>query len=173
MDKADYAKLIRLHEEYYSLMMSVAIKILKDYALSEDAVADSFEKLLHNLDKIGDIVCYKTRAFVVITVKHTALDILKKTKRVVLDNEDMLSNIADNEPDILSGIISREGHGHIVSIIDTLTPALRDVATLSMFHGLSSVEISEVLGISDSTVRMRLSRARKAVISKMKDGSRE
>ncbi|MCL2378815.1 MAG: RNA polymerase sigma factor [Defluviitaleaceae bacterium] len=171
--KENHAKLVRLYEEYYSLMMSVAIKILKDHALSEDAVADSFEKLLRHIHKIGDVTCYKTKAFVVITVKNTALDMLKKMKRIAPDSEDMLDEIADYNPDILSAIVSQEGHGHIVNIIDALTPALRDVAVLSLLHGLSSIEISKLLGLSDSTARMRLSRARKAVISKLKDDSHE
>jgi RNA polymerase sigma-70 factor (ECF subfamily) len=44
--------------------------------------------------------------------------------------------------------------------VDRLPPKERQVLTLSAFEELSSVEIAAVLGITESSVRSRLFRAR-------------
>jgi RNA polymerase sigma-70 factor (ECF subfamily) len=51
-------------------------------------------------------------------------------------------------------------HAHVLACVDQLPPKERQVLMLSAFEELSSVEIAAVLGITESSVRSRLFRAR-------------
>lgn len=156
-------KLLKLYAEYASLMKAVAKKILTDDALAEDAVSDSIEKLIKNIDKVEEIQCNKTRSFIVTIVRNSAYDIQRKRKHVVFTDDTEIGGIyatAQTPPDIL---ISTEGYRHIVDVIDGLSPLLRDVAVLSIYQGLNNSEIAEVLEIGETAVRTRLHRAKKNI----------
>jgi len=51
-------------------------------------------------------------------------------------------------------------HAHVLACVDKLPAKERQVLMLSAFEELTSVEIASVLGISESSVRSRLFRAR-------------
>ena len=51
-------------------------------------------------------------------------------------------------------------HAHVLACVDRLPTKERQVLMLSAFEELTSVEISAVLGITESSVRSRLFRAR-------------
>ena len=167
-NEADNNKIIKVYEEYYGLMLYIAIQVLKDRALSEDAVSESIEKLIRNIHKVGDISCYKTRSLIVIIVRNTAINILKKSKRaesVSIDEQE----IADNTSYIPDEILSMENYKRIVDIINCLSDTYRDAAVLSLVHDYSHKEIAEILSISYETVKMRISRAKKIIRDKLGD----
>ena len=74
-------------------------------------------------------------------------------------------------------------HAHVLGCVDRLPEKERQVLVLSAFEELPSVEIAEVLGITESSVRSRLFRARnllagmldhaRTVRPKAEDGSRK
>ena len=51
-------------------------------------------------------------------------------------------------------------HSHVLACVDQLPAKERQVLLLSAFDELSSVEIASVLGVTESSVRSRLFRAR-------------
>jgi len=51
-------------------------------------------------------------------------------------------------------------HAHVLKCVDKLPAREREVMILSAFEELSSVEIAAVLGVTESSVRSRLFRAR-------------
>jgi len=159
----DKNKIVKVYEKYRSLMFYIAKDILKDNAHAEDAVSESVIKLIHNLHKIGDIASPKTKSFVVIVVRNTAMNLYNKTSRMGMSLEIELENIADNIPQIDDELISKDGYKHIVDIIDSLPSTLRDVIILSLLHGFSNKEISEITGISYDTVRKRIFRAKQSI----------
>ena len=165
-------KVLQIYEKYHRLMLYIAKQILSDHALAEDAVSESIEKLIRNIHKVGDVSCYKTKSFVVIIVRNTALNILKKQGRTDSYEEAEFEKIPDKDTNISDEIISAEGYNKIVDIIDALPDSLRDTAILSLVHGQSHEEIAETLEISYDAVKMRLSRAKKTIRLKLEGGYR-
>ena len=75
------SKLEALYKTYGKDMFKVAYRVLNDYQLAQDAVHVAFIKLVDNLNKINEIDCNKTRAFVVIIVRNISINMYRERKR--------------------------------------------------------------------------------------------
>ena len=155
-------KIERLYDKYKFLMYKEANRILKDTCLAEDAVQQSFIKVMKNIDKIDENNEPKTRNFLVIICRHVALDLYKK--RLYLNKNSEYLNFEINgedeeiaidyyEPSQL--LIDKETVSKVAEHIYKLPPIYRDVLLLEKVHGNSKEEIAELLGISYETVRKR------------------
>ena len=163
---SDRNKIIEIYKKYYGLMLYIAKKVLTDRALAEDAVSESIEKIINNLHKIGDISCYRTRSLIVIIVRNTALNILKKEKRT--EGPDIGEmEIAGKTPYVDDEVLNLEGYKTIVGIINSLPDTYRDVAILLLLHGYEYQEAAKILDISYEAVKMRISRAKKMIRTKL------
>lgn len=69
----DKDKFTLLYKKYRKLMFYIANQILKDDYLSEDAVEQTFVKIIENLDNISDVNCHKTKSYIVIMVRKYSL----------------------------------------------------------------------------------------------------
>ena len=169
MSNEDKSKATLLVEEYRSLMIYCAEKILKDRALAEDAAQEGFIRILRNLHKVGDVKCHKTRGLMVIIVKRVAIDIYNKRAKsgVTSYDEDEMTDIPDSSPGVLDKVIGMDEYNNIVDIMNSLPDTLRDITQLAFVHKYDYKEISELLNISYDNVRQRVSRARSIIKSKL------
>ena len=87
-------KFERLYERYRRLMHWIAVRILQDEHLAEDAVHEAFLRILQNFDGIDEILSPKTRNFVVIVVRNTSLNLRKKQKR---EDENLVKDVFSEE----------------------------------------------------------------------------
>ena len=60
---------IQLHDEYSGAMYNRAYSILRDIALAEDVVQESFIRILKNFEKIEKKKCPQTRKYFVNIVR--------------------------------------------------------------------------------------------------------
>ena len=160
----DLLKAERLYKQYRHLMYGEANKILQDASLAEDAVHQSFIKIINNLHKIDETNCRRTQNFMVIICVNTAKDIYNK--RSYLNKKDYAvydadEDIADTGNAPLDILVDKDSINHISNAIEALNPIYRDVILLKCAYGCSRIEIAELLGISEGAVKKRLERARK------------
>ena len=168
--ESDSKKIEELYYKYRSIMYKEAYKILQDSGLSEDAVQQAFIKVMRNLDKINMDDEYRTRGFLIIISKHTAIDIYKK--RLYLNNnsepfdyeldDEIEVSIDFDEPSKL--IVDKETVSGVISLIEKLPEIYKDVLLLEKVHGNAKEEIAELLGINYETVKKRSLRARKMLL---------
>ena len=154
----------RLYQQYKNLMFIRAFDILRDEKLAEDAVHQSFIKIINNLHKIIEENCPRTRNFLVIICENVAKDIYNK--RIYLNNNSAAIDELDNEisqeaTNPLDIIVNEESINRLVGLIDELKPIYRDVIQLFTAHKCSYAEIAEMLNIPIETVRKRMYRGRK------------
>jgi RNA polymerase sigma-70 factor (ECF subfamily) len=164
-DRAKAAEIYRLHGR---LMLYIARGILGDAALAEDAVSEAFIRIIENLEKINMEDCYKTRGFVVIIARHTALNMLRQQKRdKTIPFEDYTDYSNCDEP-VFDDVTIREACAKISDVVAGLHKSYADVLYLKFELDYTYDEISKILGISPENVRMRLSRARQALKAQLR-----
>lgn len=158
-------KLEALYIKYKKDMFKVAYRILNDDYLAQDAVHSAFINLIGSLDKIDEINCNKTRAYLVIIVRNIAIDLYRKRKKqsnIALDKiEDFLP---DNSKPIDEKIIDAEIFSRVSSKMQELHPAYADIISFKYFYHYSNSEIAKLLNTSPENVRVKLHRARKSLL---------
>jgi len=157
----DKTKLEELYKKYRGLMLHIAIQILKDRELAEDALSDSVIKIIRHREKIFGLNCYQQRLYIVNIIKTTSLDLLEKEKSNADDAEDILATIPDNDNAVLDELVAKEGYESMKDAIKTLPESLKNVAYLNLICERSHEEIAGILDISISASKMRLMRAKK------------
>ncbi len=137
-NNADLLKAERLYEQYKYLMYSEANKILQDRHLAEDAVQQSFIKIIDNLHKIDEINCPRTRNFLVIICVNVAKSICNKSLHLNKrsDTIDVIdADIADAGNDPLDILADKDSVKQITRAIEALNPIYRDVLLLKQAYG--------------------------------------
>ena len=154
------------------LMYKIAYEILGNKQQAEDAVHESFVRIIKNLHKIDENNCPRTRNYLVIICRNVAIGMYNKTKNIK-DADYEVDNIADDKNSPLNILINKEGLERLTALIMELKPIYRDVFLLRYSHGFSREEIAEQLGITVETVKKRITRAKKILAEKLeKEGIR-
>jgi len=164
----DRGKVQKIYELYYGTMLYIAKSILHENNLAEDAVSEAFIKIIDNLEKINAIDCYQTRGFVVIIVRNISLNMLKnKNRNKTTPLYDYIEYIECEETlfqdALFDNITIKEAREEIAASIAKLNKNYSDILFLKMDQEYSNDEIGKILGLSNDNVKMRLSRARKAL----------
>lgn len=148
---------IELHDEYSQLMYRIAYGILRDSSLAEDAVQESFIRILKNFDKVIKKKCPQTQKYFVNIVRSISIDIYRKRKKQnALSFDEFEESIADdfeNIDDMLDGL-------EIEKCILQLPKSYYIILSLKYADGYTYKEIASILDISEENVKKRLLRAR-------------
>lgn len=144
-----------LYYEYRQGMYGLAYSILVDSHASEDAVHTVFLRLIKHIEKVEKLDKEKQKSYLLTAVKHAALDIKRKQKRhAEISMEEVPENLLAD-----SGMEFWEKE--LVMSILKLPVIYREVLQYKYAVGIENKQIADALGISESTVRKRLERAKK------------
>lgn len=154
-----------------SLLHRVARKIVNDEEAAEDLVHDSFIKM-H--EKAMVFPSENDAKFWLIRVVHNAsINYANRKKRERKSYEKVLSEpVATTEPTGDNHLVREEARKKINAALNKINPNLRSVLFFREYVDLSYKEISRILGISESNVKVRIFRAREQ-LSKILGGDDE
>lgn len=159
------SKFEQLYHLYRYTMLHVAVSILKETQLAEDAVHEAFIRIAKNLHKIGEVSSPQTKGFVVIIVKNISLTMLKKESPNMeyLDAHevDYLEARIHVEEECLNKLLLEQ----VVSAVRRLPEKYRDILYLYLVGEYSIGEIAKMLRLPKETVKKRIQRGRKMVIT--------
>lgn len=155
----------RLYKTYKNYLFSISVSILHNHADAEDAVHETFVRIIKNLSKIKDVESDKTKSFIAIILRNICFDMLRKSSHEALYDEcDDLSEYTAT--DTVREAEIRLNYELVINNINNLSPALKNIATLYFVMQYSAAEIGEILNLSDSAVYAGISRARKILTKK-------
>ena len=158
--RAEDDALAAMVDQYASALYRVAYSVLRNQADAEDAVQEAFVRVLRHRHTLGEVRDH--RVWLIRIVWNIVLD--RKRRAKTRPETDDVSELARVLPS--TGLSAEElaaaaqHHAHVLACVAQLPTKERQVLMLSAFEELSSVEIASVLGITESSVRSRLFRAR-------------
>jgi len=162
-DEQDRSKVEALYARYSKDMFKVAYRVLKDYQSAQDAVQAAFINIINNLEKISEIDCNRTRAFVVIIVRNISINLYRKGKKICnMELEALDEILPDDGKAVEEIVIDSEMLNLIASKIKELYPPYSDIISLKYFYQYTNEEIAALLNITEENVRTRLHRARQS-----------
>lgn len=157
---AEEQALAAIVDQYASTLYRVAFSVLRNTTDAEDAVQEAFLRVLRHRDTLGEIRDH--RVWLIRIVWNIVLDRKRRAKtRPETDDVSELTRVLPAQG--LSAeqrAAAAQHHAHVLACVEKLPVREREVMMLSAFEELSSVEIASVLGVTESSVRSRLFRAR-------------
>src|ERR1700739_4247104 len=158
--RAEEAALGALVDQYAGALYRVAFSVLRNPADAEDAVQETFLRVLRHRDTLDEV--RDQRVWLIRIVWNIVLDRKRraKTRPETDDVADLARVLPANGISAEERAAAAQHHAHVLACVEQLPPKEREVLQLSAFEELSSVEIAAVLGITESSVRSRLFRAR-------------
>lgn len=151
-------KVEKLYEKYHKLMYALAYNILNNHEDAEDAVIESWEKIICHLDKINEIDCQETKSFLVIVVERTAIDYYRKNKK--RSKLQVLADEYEESPYFVTKDKAFEKL-ELYQVLRHIPKKYSEVLILHYVNGFTGKEIANLLGVTEDAVMARLSRGRK------------
>jgi RNA polymerase sigma-70 factor, ECF subfamily len=155
--------IIAMFYQYSGLLNRVARSITHDTSEAEDVVQETFLRVLRHENKLAEL--QNARTWLVRITWNLALDRKRRAKTHYRsdDFEEVARSLTADALSAETTLIAAQRRAGILRLIDTLPAREREVLLLSVVKELSTVEIARVLQTTDSTIRSRLYRARKAL----------
>lgn len=154
--KHDEKALTLLLTDYQEYLYQIAFLYCKDQQAALDAVSECVTKVYLNLPKLKKPEYFKTW-MTRILINEVLDDIRKRKNQVSYDRLKEMGYEAELEEDS----ITREEKLDLYQALDQLKPDYKKVLILKYFQELPVSEISEMLDISESSVKVLLHRGRK------------
>jgi RNA polymerase sigma-70 factor (ECF subfamily) len=158
--QADEAMLAALVSQYAATLYRVAFSVLRNPSDAEDAVQEAFLRVLRHRESLAEV--RDQRVWLIRIVWNIVLDRKRRAKtRPETDDVAELARVLPSDGLSAEARASAaQHHAHVLGCVEQLPAKEREVLMLSAFEELSGVEIATVLGITESSVRSRLFRAR-------------
>jgi len=144
----------KLYENHYSKMMGVCLRYSNSENDALDILHEGFIKVFKNISKyqIGTSLSAWMHRIMV----NTAIDFYRKNTRRRTEDLDQAYEVRSGDVDAVSQCTEQE----ILAAIRQLSPAYRTVFNLYVIEGYPHKEIAANLGITESTSRSNLVKAR-------------
>ncbi|WMX16381.1 MULTISPECIES: RNA polymerase sigma factor [unclassified Aureispira] len=144
----------QLYEQHYGKMMGICLRYSNNSEDAKDILNEGFIKVFRYLQryKIGTSLEGWIRRIMI----NTSIDFYRKAIRHRTEDIEYASNTTATGEDAISKYSAKE----ILSVIQTLPPSYRAVFNLYAIEGYSHREVANQLGISESTSRSNLVKAR-------------
>ena len=154
-----------LYERYSKAMFNTALRIVSRTADAEDVLQDSFTDAFMQLSSFENKSTFGAWLKQIVVFKSITL--LKKQRISFVDMEkagDLPDENESDEADIWYTV------DMIRQTIQQLPDGYRAVLSLYLFEGYDHGEISEILGVAQSTVRTQYIRAKQKLLKLLKKG---
>lgn len=156
------SRLEEIYTRYKKDAYWTAYKILYDKHEAEDVVHDAIIKISPTIKEKEEYECNKIRGLFVIIVRQLSFNVYNKRKNGAFTPYDETIEDISDDFNILEEIIRLEQAKSITDILYKLNPTYTDILTLKYYYEYSNSEISQMLGITEGNVRIRLHRAKQA-----------
>ena len=161
----EQSKFQALYDTHRRTMLHIAMRILKDHQLAEDAVQEAFIRLRKNLSKVGQVDCPQTRLFTVIIVRNISLTMrAEQQKQIIVEVPEAA---VPAEYDLEEEVLERIAYEEVLRAIQKLPLLYRDILYLQCVEEYKLTEISRLLGIGTETVKKRAQRGRKMLLDQL------
>ena len=153
----DRTKFCVIYEKYRYLLQKVAMDILHDRYLAEDAVQNAFLRIAENIGKVGEVDSRQTKSYLIVIAKNAAIDICRKRNRRIQReiNEDEVG-----EEKLPAVHMETDIENEVLNVLKNLPEKYRDIFLLKYSADMENSEIAKVCGIKEATVRQRIARGK-------------
>jgi len=148
-------------------MYNTSLRIVNDTMEAEDIMQEAFLSAFEKINTYSGTVSFG--AWLKRIVVNRSLDVLNK-KKLILEDIESHGDIRDDSPEEIESKQNFENRLETVKqAIEKLPDGYRIILSLYLIEGYDHDEIGEILGISSSTSRSQLSRAKQKLVLELQN----
>lgn len=164
--KSDRAFIEELWNSNKALMYSTALKYVKDRDVIGDILQESIEKIIKKTSLLRALDRCALTSYIVLIVRSVSINYISRDANirkyiVDLDDDCVLEDFPATDEPLDDKVIRTEQIQALYTLLERLPESERTVLQGKYVFEMSNDELAEIFGISSSSVRMRLTRARK------------
>lgn len=159
---SNFDKLLKsFYEENADRFYAAAFAILQNREDAEDAISETFIRLIENRDAFEQIPDEKRTAYAKRILKNVSLDMIRKRKNHA--NTELTDDISLNDISVEEKAEGKDACNKLLDSIKSMSKSLRQALYLRINYDFSTKQIAKSLGISETAARKRLSDAQKQI----------
>ena len=137
---------------------AVAMKYLHDHNLAEDVCSEAYLSIAKNFRRIRKFSSHEMDSYLVITIRNTSFNMLKKEKKYRES-----ADIDEMEISLDNDILENMNYKMLVDCIEKLKQTDRDILYLRVTLGLDYKQIASSFGITEEAARQRFRHAKSSL----------
>ena len=160
-------KFEEIYETYFKDVYLYIRRLSGNDHIAEEITSETFFKALQSIDKFrGEC---DIRVWLCQIAKNCYYTYLEKNKKYINVENEVLSNIPDNEISTLDKIIIKDDSNKIRKLLHTIPEPYKEVFMWRVFADLSFKQIGQLFNKSDNWACVTYHRARLMIKEKMED----
>ena len=160
-NEEDRELLLRLINEHGSLMLGIALTMLKNEEAARDMMSDACLTLMKKIDFLRTLEEEKQKIYICAIVKNNCrMEQRKRSRERLFANAQELETKLISEEDVDAALINEVKWRLLREALQRVDERSRDILIMKYYEKRSDAEIAEVLKVQKSSVRQYLSLAR-------------
>ncbi|OZV10392.1 hypothetical protein CIW83_20600 [Tissierella sp. P1] len=153
-------------------MYNISLNMLRNKFDAEEAVAQTFLKIIDNIEKISALPCPRIEPYCVIILKNETMNIIRERKKIIhVEDVDYFGHI-EGDYDIEEEYLETVNKEQLLSCINRLSDDEKFFVHLRFVNEMKFKDISELLGITEETAKKRSQRILKKIRLYYKEGEK-
>jgi RNA polymerase sigma-70 factor (ECF subfamily) len=148
----------RLYALTHAKLLGVALRILRDRALAEDVLQESYVKIWRHAASYDPSIA-SPMTWMATIVRHGAIDALRKRQLEALGSEEEMATIASGDPDPVEEMHLARLRPKALAAFAKLPEDKRRLIMLAYLRDRSRQELAVRFGVPANTVKTHLRRA--------------
>lgn len=151
-------------------MYNISFNILRDKFDAEEAVAQTFLKIIDSIEKISNLPCPQIEPYCVIILKNETINIIRKRKKMVhIEDVDYLDhNLGDYN--LEEEYLETADKEKLLACINMLSDEDKNLIYLRFIHEMGFKHIAELMEITEEAAKKRGQRILKKLRLYYEDG---
>jgi RNA polymerase sigma-70 factor (ECF subfamily) len=160
--KGDAEAFTNLVVAYQRPVYNLCYRMLANVEDAEDAAQETFLRAYKSLGHYDNSRPFST--WVLSIAAHYCIDQIRRRRMLVVSIEDLpIPDLPERGPDMETKLSGKEERARLRTLLDTLEPTDRALVVMYYWYDFSYEEISQALKLTESAVKSRLHRARRAM----------
>ncbi|GGW33165.1 RNA polymerase sigma factor [Arenibacter certesii] len=164
--KGNRSAQMEVYDRYYKGMYNISKRIVKDSALAEDIMQESFLSAFTKLGTFKGEVSFGAWLKRIV-INNSIQEYRKQCKRQEVDIDHVLYKIEDNEGYVTDMEVDDTKAKKVIESMKLLNDNYRIALTLHLIEGMDYEEISDIMHISYANCRTIISRAKNSLRQKL------
>jgi RNA polymerase sigma-70 factor, ECF subfamily len=153
-DKAAFAKLYGVTNRK---LYGAAVILLRNRALADDVLQEAYLKIWRNAASY-DPALASPISWMATIVRNTAIDMLRRQRPEIVEENDQMLAVASNDPDPADEIDMARKRPVVLAALKRLSPEKLKLVVLAYLKEESRDQLSQRYGISPNTIKTHLRR---------------